>query len=193
MHSGRGDQSCSLGLGFGWPSTGIGLPNPGESALLEAGPRWDWMGGQEAAGSTKEPGRVVSQPHAPSYHQPCPPYRTPSPLTCCRPGSQTIRHKTATEEELTPASCLPVFFPGVPSSPAHPGRRQGLLIFPILQVRAARWGQDRLTSRGQEEPEGTLRTPRPQHVNLPRGDLREKREVKGRPGDGWVWRQQTCS
>lgn len=128
MHSGRGDQSCSLGLGFGWPSTGIGLPNPGESALLEAGPRWDWMGGQEAAGSTKEPGRVVSQPHAPSYHQPCPPYRTPSPLTCCRPGSQTIRHKTATEEELTPASCLPVFFPGVPSSPAHPGRRQGLLI-----------------------------------------------------------------
>ena len=64
MHPGRGDQSCSLGLGFGWPSTGIGLPNPGESALLEAGPRWDWVGGQEAAGGTKDPGKVVSQ-HTP--------------------------------------------------------------------------------------------------------------------------------
>lgn len=142
MHSGRGDQSCSLGLGFRWPSTGIGLPNPGESAFLEAGPRWDWMGGQAAAGGTKDPGRVVSQPHAPSYHQLCPPYRTPSPLTRCRPGSQAVSHKTATEE-LTPAGCLTVSFPGAPSSPACPGRRQGLLIFPILQVRAARWGQDR--------------------------------------------------
>lgn len=120
-HSGCGDlpsaQSCSPGPPVGWPRMEDGLQDPRESGLPEAGPWWDWVGGQEPAAGTKDTREVVG-------HTPLPPPSSALPSSAHNARTQAVSRKTATEEDWPRPGAHLCSSQG-PSSPTHPERRGG--------------------------------------------------------------------